>query len=86
MPEKTTQPEDTVQSAVRMGNEVLDRTTKYYANALEMTIRQSMDLSTRALRLMDYMMTSNRQMYSEGLKTWEVYMNDLGKMFIPPSR
>ena|SRR5690349_3305426 len=78
--------EDVAQNAFRAGNDLMTTTMKYYFDTVGAMLRQSMALTNQAQRDLDGMMTIYRRIYSDGIKSWEGYLNDVNKIFVSSTK
>jgi phosphoenolpyruvate carboxylase len=74
----------TVQDSIRMYNELMATTTKYYVDMLGSTIRDTMDMTVKAEHAMEEMITIYRHTYNDGIKAWQTYLEDINKVMPRP--
>jgi|SRR6478609_168202 len=98
MPEKTTEKttetprqymreaEDTARNAFRAGNDLMTTTIKYYFDSIGAMMKHGMELSNYSQRATGNMMTIYQRMYSDGIKSWEEYVNDVNKIIVNPTK
>ena len=72
------------EDAFRMYNDMMTTTTEFYFDMCEKSMRDSMEIRTRAERAMQDMMAVYRRTYTEGLKGWQAYWQDLNKLLPRP--
>src|SRR3954454_1917509 len=78
--------EDAAQDAFRVGNDLMTTGINYYFDSFSKLMRQSMELTNYAQRATDDMLSIYRRMYSDGIKTWQEYSNDVNKIVVRPTR
>jgi hypothetical protein len=78
--------EDVAQNAFRTGNDLMTTTMKYYFDTFGTMFRHGMELTNHAQHDMDGMLTIYRRIYSDGIKSWEGYLNDVNKIFVRPTK
>jgi len=75
---------DVAEDTFRTYNELIDVTTKYYFDTLDRTMHETMEITKTAEHNMEEMMTIYRRIYTEGIKAWQNYFNDINKMIGRP--
>lgn len=73
--------ETRMEDGFRRYNDLMDTTTEFYFDIFERTMRDTMDMTGRAERAMQDMMTIYRRTYTEGFKFWQAYWRDLNKIY-----
>jgi hypothetical protein len=78
--------EDVAQETFRRSNDLMTTTMKYYFNSFDMFMRYTMELTDHTQRAMNNMMTVYRKGYTESMKDWEDYVNQVNKIVIRPTK
>jgi hypothetical protein len=78
--------EDAAQSAFRVGNDLLTTTTYYYFDSLNRMMRGTVEITTKTQRTIEDMLTVYRKVYTDGVKSWEEYVDKVNKTFVRPSK
>jgi hypothetical protein len=78
------QAEDVAEDTFRAYNELMATTTKQYFDTLDRTVRETMGITTTAQHATEEMMTIYRRVFTEGIKSWQTYFNEINKMVPRP--
>ena len=78
--------EDVAQNAFRTGNDLMTTTIKYYFDSFGTMMRHGMELTSHTQHNIDDMMTIYRRIYTDGIKSWEGYLNDVNKIFVATTK
>jgi uncharacterized protein Yka (UPF0111/DUF47 family) len=78
------QAEDVAEDTFRAYNELMATTTKYYFDTLDRTVRETMEITKNAEHNVEEMMTIYRRVYTEGIKSWQTYFNEINKLIVRP--
>ena len=76
--------ESTARDVVRMYNDLLSTTTKYYYDAVGNNIRGTMEIAAKAQHNMEDVLTIYRKVYTDSFKAWQNYLDEVSKVFPRP--
>jgi hypothetical protein len=72
------------EDAFRMYNDLMETTTEYFFDTLDKTMHDTMEIMTHTEHAMEEMMAIYRRNYTDGIKSWRTYWQDVTKTFPRP--
>jgi len=78
--------EDAAQSAFRVGNDLVTTATNYYFDSITRIMRGTIEITAKTQHNMEDMLTIYRKIYTDGIKSWEEYLDKVNKSFARPAK